>query len=40
MAITREEVRHVATLFRLGLSEEDIARFCSLPFNVICSLIR
>lgn len=27
MAITREEVRHVATLFRLGLSEEDIARF-------------
>ena len=27
MAITREEVRHVATLVRLGLSEEDIARF-------------
>ena len=27
MAITRDEVRHVATLFRLGLSEEDIARF-------------
>jgi len=27
MAITREEVRHVATLFRLGLSEDDIARF-------------
>jgi len=27
MAITREEVRHVALLFRLGLSEEDIARF-------------
>ena len=27
MAITREEVRHVATLFRLGLSEDDITRF-------------
>ena len=27
MAITRKEVRHVALLFRLGLSEEDIARF-------------
>ena len=27
MAITREEVRHVATHNRLGLSEEDIARF-------------
>jgi len=27
MAITREEVRHVAMLFRMGLSEKDIAKF-------------
>ena len=27
MAITREEVRHVAMLFRMGLSEDDIAKF-------------
>jgi aspartyl-tRNA(Asn)/glutamyl-tRNA(Gln) amidotransferase subunit C len=27
MAITREQVRHVAMLFRMGLDEEDIARF-------------
>jgi aspartyl-tRNA(Asn)/glutamyl-tRNA(Gln) amidotransferase subunit C len=27
MAITREEVRHVAMLFRMGLSEADIAKF-------------
>jgi aspartyl-tRNA(Asn)/glutamyl-tRNA(Gln) amidotransferase subunit C len=26
MAITREEVRHVAMLFRMSLSEEEIAR--------------
>jgi len=27
MAITREEVRHVAMLFRMGLSEADITKF-------------
>ncbi len=27
MAITREEVQHVAMLFRMSLSEEDITRF-------------
>lgn len=27
MAITREEVQHVAMLFRMSLSEEEIARF-------------
>ncbi len=27
MAITREDVQHVAMLFRMGLSEEDIAKF-------------
>jgi aspartyl-tRNA(Asn)/glutamyl-tRNA(Gln) amidotransferase subunit C len=27
MAITREEVQHVAMLFRMALSEEEIARF-------------
>ncbi len=27
MAITREEVRHVAMLFRMSVSEEDIAKF-------------
>jgi len=27
MAITREEVQHAAMLFRMGLSEEDIAKF-------------
>ena len=27
MAITREEVRHVAMLFRMSLSEQEIAKF-------------
>ncbi len=27
MALSREEVQHIATLARVGLSEEDIARF-------------
>ncbi|KPK46728.1 MAG: glutamyl-tRNA amidotransferase [Dehalococcoidia bacterium SM23_28_2] len=27
MAITREEVQHVAMLFRMSLSEEEIAKF-------------
>ena len=27
MAITREQVQHVAMLFRMGLNEEDIAKF-------------
>ena len=27
MAITREEVRHVAMLFRMALSDEEIAKF-------------
>jgi aspartyl-tRNA(Asn)/glutamyl-tRNA(Gln) amidotransferase subunit C len=27
MAITREEVQHVAMLFRMSMSEEDIAKF-------------
>ena len=27
MAITREEVQHVAILFRMSISEEDITRF-------------
>ncbi|GAG52000.1 unnamed protein product, partial [marine sediment metagenome] len=27
MAITRDEVRHVATLFRMSLSDEEVAKF-------------